>query len=339
MTPEASRTWRVALVLLALGAAAFVAAIFIGSADLSTARVWTALVGTGDAAAEAIVHRIRLPRALLALAVGGGLAVIGVAMQALVRNPLAEPYVLGASGGASAGAALFFLGFIPPVLAKTVSMPLAAIVGSWLALLFVFVVARQGPRLSTARLLLAGVAVSSLLGAVTAFVTFASPEPDKLRAVLFWLLGSLAGARWPGVLVPLAVSLGGAGVLWALARPLDLLATGEEPALALGVPVEGLKRGLLALSAVVTGVLVASAGLVGFVGLIAPHAVRLAAGPGHRRLVPLAYASGAVFLLLADLAARVVLPGQEVPVGVVTALCGVPFFLLLLRHSDADAIV
>lgn len=334
-----SRTVGVALGLLALGLGAFALSLFIGSSDVSAAQIWAAMIGTGDRAAEPIFHQIRLPRALLALAVGGGLSVIGVAMQALVRNPLAEPYVLGASGGASAGAALFFMGFIPPVVAKAFTMPLAAVVGAWLALAFVFLVARQGPRLSTARLLLAGVAVSALLGAITAFVTFASPEPDKLRAVLFWLLGSLANARWPGVLMPLAVSLLGAGVLWALARPLDLLATGEEPALALGVPVEALKRSLLVLSAIVTGVLVAAAGLVGFVGLIAPHAVRLLAGPSHRRLVPLAWAGGAVFMLFADVAARVVLDGQEVPVGVVTALCGVPFFLLLLRTRDAERMV
>ena len=163
-------------------------------------------------------------------------------------------------------------------------------------------------------------------------MTYASPEPDKLRAVLFWLLGSFAGTQWNEVWGPVAVSLGALVVLWALARPLDLLSTGEEPAAALGVPVEALKRALVALAAVATGVLVASAGVIGFVGLIVPHAVRLVVGATHRRLVPLAFAGGALFLLLADLAARTVLPGQEVPVGVLTALCGVPFFLALLRR-------
>ena len=331
--------WLVAVGLAALGALGVAGAAFIGSSDLSHGEVWAALTGSGDRASDTIVFSLRLPRALLAIAVGGGLAVVGVAMQALVRNPLAEPYVLGASGGASAGAALFYLGFLPPILAKSVSMSIAAVIGSWLALAFVFLIAKQGSRVSTARLLLAGVAVSALLGSVTAFVTFASPDPDKLRAVLFWLLGSLAGAEWPGVLLPLIVAASGTALLWALARPLDLLATGEEPALALGVNVEALKRGLLVLSAIVTGVLVSEAGLVGFVGLIAPHAVRLVAGPGHRRLVPLAFGCGAVFLLFADLVSRTLLDGQELPVGVVTALCGVPFFLLLLRQSDADRIV
>ncbi|MDT0631886.1 iron ABC transporter permease [Rubrivirga sp. S365] len=322
------------LVALGLGAAvalAVVASVVWGSADLGAGRVWAALVGGGTATDRTIVWSLRLPRVVLALSVGGGLAVVGVAMQALVRNPLAEPYILGASSGASAGAALFFLGFLPPVVSRAVSMPVAAVAGAWLAVAAVFAVARRGPTLSTTRLLLAGVAMSALLGSVTAFVTYASPEPDKLRTVLFWLLGSLTRARWSEVWAPLAVSLGAGGALWALARPLDLLTMGEEPAAALGVPVEALKRTLVAVAAVATGVLVASAGVIGFVGLIVPHAARLLIGATHRRLVPLAFAGGALFLLLADLAARTVLPGQEVPVGVLTAICGVPFFLALLR--------
>ncbi|WP_420454159.1 FecCD family ABC transporter permease [Rubrivirga sp.] len=323
--------------LLALGLAlatglAVAASLAWGSADLGPARVWAALLGEGSATDQTIVWSLRVPRVVLALAVGGGLAVVGVAMQALVRNPLAEPYLLGASSGASAGAALFYLGFLPAVVSRTVSMPVAATAGAWLAVAAVFAAARRGPTLSTTRLLLAGVAMSALLGSLTAFVTYASPEPDKLRAVLFWLLGSLSRARWETALLPLAVSLASLAALWALARPLDLLSTGEEPAAALGVPVEALKRALVALAAVATGVLVASAGVIGFVGLIVPHAVRLVAGATHRRLVPLAFVGGALFLLLADLAARTVLPGQEVPVGVLTAICGVPFFLALLRR-------
>ena len=312
-----------------------VASVVWGSADLGPARVAAALLGDGSLADRTIVWSLRIPRTVLALSVGGGLAVVGVAMQALVRNPLAEPYILGASSGASAGAALFYLGFLPSLVSEVASMSVAAVAGAWLAVGAVFAVARTGPRLSTTRLLLAGVAMSALLGSVTAFVTYASPEPDKLRAVLFWLLGSLSLAEWSTVGAPVVVSLGAGALLWALARPLDLLTTGEEPAAALGVPVEKLKRVLVALAAVATGVLVAASGIIGFVGLIVPHAVRLVVGPSHRRLLPLAFVGGAVFLLLADLAARTVIPGQEVPVGVLTALCGVPFFLVLLRRMDA----
>ena len=323
---------------LAVAAAACAASVVWGSADLGAARVWAALWGRGDATAETIVWGLRMPRVVLAAAVGGGLSVVGVAMQALVRNPLADPYLLGASSGASAGASLFFLGFLPPVLSRGLTMPLAAVAGSWLAVAAVVAVSRRDAALSAGRLLLTGVAVSALLGSVTAFVTFASPDPDRLRAVLFWLLGSFAGATWGAVWVPLGASVLSAAALWALARPLDLLTTGEEPAAALGVPVERLKNLLIAITAVATGAAVAAAGVVGFVGLVVPPAVRLAAGASHRRLVPLAFAAGAVFLVLADLVARTVLSGQEVPVGILTALCGVPFFLALLRRADAPAL-
>ena len=317
---------------LAVGLA-FTAAVTLGSASLGADRLLGALVGRGDPTAETIVWALRVPRAVLAVAVGGGLAVVGVAMQALVRNPLADPFILGASSGASAGASLFFLGFVPAVVSRGLSMPLAAALAAWGAVALVFAVARQGPRLDTTRLLLAGVAMSALFGAITAYVTYASPEPDKLRAVLFWLLGSLAGARAGTVGAPLAAALAALVILGLAARPLDALTLGEEPAAVLGVPVERFKRAVLALASLVTGVLVAFSGVIGFVGLIVPHAVRLAVGGRHRALVPLAFLGGAAFLLVADLGARVALDGQELPVGVLTALCGVPFFLWLLRRG------
>lgn len=328
----------VGLVLAGLLVVSLVGALAWGSVDLSTATVWAALRygpsgGAPDPTAHTIVWHLRLPRALLALAVGGGLAVVGVAMQALVRNPLAEPYVLGVSSGASAGASAFYLGFLPPLVSKALTLPLAAFLGALGAITVVFFAARKGALLSTARLLLAGVAVSAFLAAVTAFVTYASPSPDRIRAILFWLLGSLAGARWTTIAVPLVMSLGGLLTLWVLARPLDALLSGEEPARSLGVPVEALKRGLIVLTAAVTGALVAASGVIGFVGLIVPHAVRFLVGASHRRVVPLAFAAGALFLLWADLAARTILSGQELPVGILTALCGVPFFLVLLRRT------
>jgi len=278
------------------------------------------------------VWRLRLPRAVLACVVGGGLSIIGVAMQTLVRNPLAEPYILGISSGASAGASLFYLGFLPPLLSKAVSMPVAAFVGGLVSISIVYLVARDGNRVSVARLLLAGVAMSALMASVTSFVTFSSPEPDKLRAVLFWLLGSLSGARWGILPLPTLITALGLGAMLVLARPLDAMLVGEEPAQSLGMPVESLKRGLIVLATLVTGSLVAVSGAIGFVGLIVPHAVRLLVGVPHRRLVPLSFVGGALFLCGADLAARTLLPGQELPVGILTALCGVPFFLVLLRQ-------
>ncbi len=287
-----------------------------------------------DETADRIVWQLRMPRVLLSLLVGGGLSIIGVAMQTLVRNPLAEPYILGISSGAAAGAALFFLGFLPPLLSQTLSLPLAAFIGGLLSITVVYMVARTGSRVSVARLLLAGVAMSSFMAAITAFVTYASPNPQKLQAVLFWLLGSFSSTHWD--LLPLPAIVTGIGLLLmiGLARTLDAMLMGDEPAHSLGVPVEATKRLLIVLAALVTGILVASSGAIGFVGLIVPHAVRTVVGVTHRRLVPLSFLAGALFLLWADVAARVLLPAEELPVGVITAFCGVPFFLVLLRRSE-----
>jgi len=287
-----------------------------------------------DETADRIVWQLRMPRVLLALLVGGGLSIIGVAMQTLVRNPLAEPYILGISSGAAAGAALFFLGFLPPLLSQTLSLPLAAFIGGLLSITVVYMVARTGSRVSVARLLLAGVAMSSFMAAITAFVTYASPNPQKLQAVLFWLLGSFSSTHWDLLPLPAIVTGGGLLLMIGLSRTLDAMLMGDEPAHSLGVPVEATKRLLIVLAALVTGILVASSGAIGFVGLIVPHAVRTVVGVTHRRLVPLSFLAGALFLLWADVAARVLLPAEELPVGVITAFCGVPFFLVLLRRSE-----
>ena len=327
----------VALAAALLGSA--VAGLAVGSVDVAFFDVLrTVRAGLSDGSAESVTSRIvwdlRMPRVVLAAVVGGGLAVIGVAMQALVRNPLAEPYILGISSGAAAGASLFYLGFLPPLLSRAFSMPLAAFSGGLLSISIVYLVARSGSTISVARLLLAGVAMSALMGALTALITFASPEPNKLRAVLFWLQGSLSGARWNAVLLPVVASFGGLLLLTGLSRPLDAMLLGEEPAFSLGVPTERIKLILIGLAALVTGSLVASSGAVGFVGLIVPHAVRFFTGVSHRRLIPASFLAGAIFLIWADIAARTLIPAQELPVGAVTALCGVPFFLVLLRRKQ-----
>ncbi|NND70442.1 MAG: iron ABC transporter permease [Rhodothermales bacterium] len=283
---------------------------------------------------EQIVWNLRVPRIVLACIVGGGLSIVGVAMQALIRNPLAEPYILGISGGASAGASLFYLGFLPPIISSVLSLSVAAFAGGLLAILLVFFVARVDRQISVARLLLAGVAVSALMGAVTTFVTMMSPDPNKLRAMLFWLLGSLNGASWSTVVVPTIVVGLGTAILWILSRYLDAILLGEEPAFNLGVPVEEIKKLLIVLSALITGILVSAAGSIGFVGLVVPHIVRSFFGITHRVLIPLCFLVGAVFIVLADLASRSLLEASTFPIGVVTAICGVPFFLYLLRRKE-----
>lgn len=335
---------RLALISLGLSAALVLsvgASVTLGSEAVGLGDVyrvlWHRLTGSGpapDSVVTRIVWSLRMPRTLLALLVGGGLSIIGVAMQTLVRNPLAEPYILGISSGATAGASLFYLGFLPPIISRTLTMPFAAFLGGLLSITLVYLVARKETHVSVARLLLAGVAMSALMSSITSFVTFSSPEPDKLRAVLFWLLGSLSGTRWELLPIPALTAGLGLAFMVGLTRPLDALLMGDEPAHSLGMPVELLKRLLIVLAALVTGTLVATSGAIGFVGLIVPHAVRLTVGVTHRRLVPLSFAVGAIFLLWADIAARSVLPGQELPVGILTALCGVPFFLVLLRTGN-----
>ena len=304
-----------------------VAGVALGSVDVGAGdvvAVFRARLGgpAVDPTIDAIVWQLRLPRVLLAMIVGGGLAVVGVAMQALVRNPLAEPYVLGLSSGAAAGAATFYLGYLPGFLLATLSMPVAAFLGGLLTIVLVYAVARSGSGVSVTRLLLAGVAMSALMASITAFVMLVSPEPNRMRAVLFWLMGSLSSTRWSMLATPFIVTAAGSVLLVGLSRPLDALLLGEEPAQALGV-----------LSALMTGVLVAYSGTIGFVGLIVPHAVRSLVGVPHRRVIPACLLAGAVFLVWADLAARSVLPGQDLPVGIATAVAGVPFFLALLRKS------
>lgn len=330
----------------AAGLAAFliisiVAGVALGSHDVAFADVIRAVgarLGFADRAIDEttvrIVWDLRLPRVALALVVGGGLSIVGVAMQALVRNPLAEPYILGISSGAAAGASLFYLGFLPAILSRSFSMPLAAFMGGFVSISIVYLVARSGSSISVARLLLAGVAMSALMGALTALITFASPEPNKLRAILFWLQGSLSGTRWSLVLLPAIATGLGFVLLLALSRPLDAMLLGEEPAFSLGVPTERVKRMLIVLAALVTGSLVASSGAIGFVGLIIPHIVRFFTGVTHRRLIPVSFLLGGAFLIWADVAARTLIPAQELPVGAVTALCGVPFFLFLLRRKQ-----
>lgn len=323
------------LVVLSVGAAVAFGSQGVAFADVYRV-LWLRLAG-GDAAVDpavqAIVWSLRLPRALMALVAGGGLATIGVAMQALVRNPLAEPYILGISSGAAAGASLFFLGFLPAVVSQALSLSLAAFVGGLATLSLVYLVARTGSTVSVTRLLLAGIAMSALMGAVSAFATFAAPDPQKLRLILFWTMGSLSSTTWEMLPLPAVVTGLGVLLLIALARPLDALLVGEEPAHNLGVAVEATKRVLILLAALVTGVLVAATGAIGFVGLIVPHTVRFFTGVPHRRVIPFSFLAGALFLLWADLAARVLLAPQELPVGIITALCGVPFFLVLLRRT------
>ena len=323
--------WTLGVLLAVLLVVAMVLGVLFGSVPVGASELWAVMVGGGDAAHRDIILQLRLPRVLLAGLVGGGLAVAGATLQALLRNPLAEPYILGMSGGASVGAVLVLsLG-----LATTGSwvMPLAAFAGAVGAILLVFRVATSTGRGMDVRvLLLAGVVVAAFFTACITFILSISSARTVQSAIL-WIMGSLAAADWGDVVTATIYTIPAGLLLMALARPLNLMAIGEETAHYLGADVEGVKRVALGVAALITAAAVAVAGVIGFVGLVVPHAVRIAVGSDHRALLPLAFLAGAAFLTLADLIARVALAPAEIPVGVVTAFVGVPLFLVLLRRS------
>ncbi|MFB9585990.1 iron ABC transporter permease [Streptomyces goshikiensis] len=325
----------VLLLLAAALAACAVAGLALGPVRIPPAQVLdTVLDGPGRPGAFAsIVWDVRMPRVLLGAVVGAGLAVAGTVLQALVRNQLADPFLLGASSGASAGAvAVIVLGAGAGVLGG-IGVPLAAFAGSMGALVAVYALARRGGTMTTGRLILAGVAVQYVLSALTSLVLVLAAHPDQMRSVLFWTLGGLGGARWDELALPAVALLLGTGLLIALARPLDLLLAGEEGARTLGLDTGRFRAAVFVLTSLVIGVLVAYSGAIGFVGLMVPHAARMVVGAGHRVLLPVAALGGAVFLSMADLLARTAAAPEEIPVGVVTALVGGPFFLWMLRRS------
>jgi iron complex transport system permease protein len=329
MTRRAALTVALALAL----AAALLLGIRFGAVPLTTADALRALAGRGTAVDRTIVLELRLPRTLLGALVGGGLALAGATLQALLRNPLAEPYILGISGGASVGAVLVLaLGLAA---AGSWVLPLAAFVGAVVAIALVFGVATATGRGMDVRvLLLAGVVVAAFFSACIAFILSISQARTVQSAVL-WMMGSMAGADWGSVVLTAAYTLPAAALLLGLARPLNLMAIGEETAQYLGANVERVKRLALLVAALITAAGVAVVGVIGFVGLVVPHAVRLLVGSDHRVLLPLSFLGGAAFLALADLVARLALAPAEIPVGVITAFVGVPLFLVLLRRSLA----
>ncbi|MDR1618668.1 MAG: iron ABC transporter permease [Treponema sp.] len=285
----------------------------------------------GDRTAALVLFGIRLPRVLMAMAAGASLGVSGAAFQGLFRNALADPYIIGASSGASLGAGIAIsfglsLGPFPPA-------PLFAFAGSLLAVMLAFVISRSaGNPPPAASLLLAGTSVGALFSSLLSLVLVIRDR--NLYQVYYWLLGSLGGASWASLRPVLPVMTAGCIVVFIFSRPLDLLIQGDETAESLGVNVNRMRLVIAAGASLAAAAAVAAAGIIGFVGLIAPHGARLFAGPGHRRLLPAAALGGALMLAAADTLARTVVPPMEIPLGIITGLGGAPFFLYLLaRHG------
>ncbi|MDF2825887.1 MAG: ftrD [Mycobacterium sp.] len=318
--------------LLAVLVGSVLAALAIGSVSVPLTDVVKAVLRQPVATQyETIVMQVRAPRVLLGAVVGAGLGVVGMTLQALVRNPLADPFLLGVSSGASVGAVAVILSGV--TVFGVASTSVAAFLGSLAALGLVYLLSRAGGHLTTTRLVLAGVAVAYVLSAVTSLMLIMARTGDQARQVLTWLLGGLGGADWDSLWLPLAVVLVGLVVLLAQSRTLNVLLAGDDAAVTMGVDVNRFRAQSFVLTSLVTGVLVAVSGPIGFVGLILPHAVRLLVGTDHRRALPATALAGASFLVLADMAARTLASPQEIPVGVLTALCGGPFFLWLIRRD------
>ncbi|WP_134325332.1 FecCD family ABC transporter permease [Cumulibacter soli] len=282
---------------------------------------------------QGIIWDLRLPRAALAAACGAGLALCGVILQSLLRNPLADPFVLGISSGASMGAvSVVVLG----VGAGAASLASGAFVGALVAFALVLALGLLAGG-TTDRMILAGVAATQLFSALTSFIMFTAADAEQTRGVLFWLLGSLGTASWRDVAICGAVVLAGICVCWLLAGSMDAFTFGEDSAASLGVSVQRTRIVLLVVTALMTAVIVSSSGAIGFVGLVLPHAARALIGSRHRLLVPVSALLGAIFLVWVDVGARTIIAPQELPVGVATAIVGVPAFVIVMLQRRRRA--
>lgn len=312
----------------------------IAFADM--ARILFKAMGTEGAgsegnAASLILLQIRLPRILLSAFVGGSLAVVGVALQALLRNPLADPFVLGISSGAAFGAGLAILLGIGTTIWAVSSLPLFAFAGGLLALFLVHHITKVDGRLPVSVLLLAGVILNAVFSACLMFMT-SIMEPSRSFGMMSWLMGTLTAPTYQALTVLALYLVAGIVALGRLARPLNLLSLGEHTARSLGVEVEQVKQRVFIVSALMTGAVVSVSGMIGFVGMLIPHALRMVMGSDHRLLLPASFFVGAMFLMIADTLSRTILAPAEIPVGIMTALAGGPFFLYLLMSRKGGIV-
>ena len=331
------------LVLLALLIFSILASITFGNADISIKDVYSvvayelfhpdSLSGYASGAVHDVVWIIRFPRGLLALAIGMGLSVCGVVMQAVVKNPLADPYVLGISSGASMGATLAILfGF--GYMFGTNSVGIMAFLGAMAASFAVLFIAHTGGPANAGKLILGGMAVSAVCSAFSNFAIYLANNKNANTEVAFWTMGSLASAKWTNVVVILPVILLGTLIFWTQFRNLNLMLLGDETSITLGTDLHKIRIRYMLLSALMVGFCVYAAGMIGFVGLIIPHAVRMFIGTDHKRLIPVCALVGAIFLIWADVCCRIILKNSEMPIGILISMIGAPCFIyLMVRRS------
>lgn len=276
-----------------------------------------------------VVWILRMPRVLLAACVGGGLSICGVIMQAIVKNPLADPYILGISSGASFGATLAILLGVGITFGEN-SVGIVAFAGAFSISLLVVFIANLGGKANSVKLLLAGMALSSVCSACSSFIVYFANSAEGMQSIAYWLMGSLAGAKWDQIIVLGPIVVGTVLFFWLQSRILNLMLLGDEAAVTLGTDLHLYRQIYLLVSAIIVGFAVYSAGTIGFVGLIVPHITRMFVGTDHKMLIPVAALGGSIFLILADVLCRVIIPQTELPIGILISLIGAPCFVYLM---------
>ncbi|GAA0096880.1 FecCD family ABC transporter permease [Clostridium perfringens] len=282
-----------------------------------------------------IIWGVRMPRVLLGAFAGMALAMVGVIMQATIQNPLGDPYILGLSSGASLGATFSILIGFSGVL-SSFGAPLGAFLGALMASIFVYFLARIGGRITPFKMILAGMVISSICSSLTSLIIFLSKDNEGIRTVNFWMMGSLAGAEWSNIVLPIAISVIPLIYFFTQYRNLNLMVLGDETSITLGLNIEKHRKIYMILSSLITGVIVSVCGTIGFVGIMIPHIVRLIFGTDHKTLLPFSALVGAIFLIWADVIARCAITNMELPIGIITSVIGAPFLLWLMVKGTGE---
>ncbi|HAT4080705.1 FecCD family ABC transporter permease [Clostridium perfringens] len=282
-----------------------------------------------------IIWGVRMPRVLLGAFAGMALAMVGVIMQATIQNPLGDPYILGLSSGASLGATFSILIGFSGVL-SSFGAPLGAFLGALIASIFVYFLAKIGGRITPFKMILAGMVISSICSSLTSLIIFLSKDNEGIRTVNFWMMGSLAGAEWSNIVLPIAISVIPLIYFFTQYRNLNLMVLGDETSITLGLNIEKHRKIYMILSSLITGVIVSVCGTIGFVGIMIPHIVRLIFGTDHKTLLPFSALVGAIFLIWADVIARCAINNMELPIGIITSVIGAPFLLWLMVKGTRE---
>lgn len=336
------KDWRHAVILLELFLILLVSmagALTIGTVSLSVGDVVSAVYDSlrssvpidapGQGPLHDIVWLLRMPRILMAACIGAGLATSGVIMQAIVKNPLADPYILGVSSGASLGATAAILLGIGVSLGENF-VGISAFIGAFAISLAIVFIANMGGRANAVKLLLAGMALSAVCSAFSSFIVYFANDKDGIQSITYWLMGSMAGAKWSTLQVMIPMSIVIPLFFYTQSKILNLMLLGDDTAITLGVDLHRYRQAYLLVSALLVGFAVYAAGMIGFVGLIVPHVSRMLVGADHRRLLPIAALSGAIFLVWADVLCRIIIPQTELPIGILISMIGAPCFIYLM---------